>query len=75
MVLSVFLICKNYCNRDIKEISSAEFRELTKWLSRKRFLKFKPLSEDYIDVYFDDGSVMPAILGDTKNSNDGNIKV
>lgn len=46
-------ICKNYCNKDIKEISSTEFRELTKWLSRKRFLKFKPLSEDYIDLYFE----------------------
>lgn len=46
-------ICKNYCGSDVKEISSAEFRQLTKWLSRKRFLKFKPLSEDYIDLYFE----------------------
>ena len=46
-------ICKNYCNGDVKEITSAEFRELTKWLSRKRFLKFKILDEDYIDLYFE----------------------
>lgn len=46
-------ICKNYCSSDIKEISSVEFRELTKWLSRKKFLKFKILDEDYIDLYFE----------------------
>lgn len=46
-------ICKNYCHSDVKEISSTEFRELTKWLSRKKFLKFKPLSEEYIDLYFE----------------------
>lgn len=46
-------ICKNYCNSDIKEITSVEFRELTKWLNRKRFLKFKILNEDYIDLYFE----------------------
>ena len=46
-------ICKNYCNSDVKEISATEFRELTKWLSRKKFLKFKILDEDYIDLYFE----------------------
>lgn len=46
-------ICKNYCNSDIKEISSTEFRGLTKWLSRKKFLKFKILNEDYMDLYFE----------------------
>ena len=46
-------ICKNYCSSDIKEISSTELRELTKWLSRKKFLKFKILDEDYIDLYFE----------------------
>ena len=47
-------ICKNYCgNNDNKEISAIEFRELTKWLNRKKFLKFKPLSEEYIDLYFE----------------------
>lgn len=46
-------ICKNYCSSDIREISSVEFRELTKWLNRKKFLKFKILDEDYIDLYFE----------------------
>lgn len=46
-------ICKNYCSSDIKEISSNELRELTKWLSRKKFLKFKILDEAYIDLYFE----------------------
>lgn len=46
-------ICKNYCNRDVLEISITEFRELTKWLSRKKFLRFKPLSEEYIDLYYE----------------------
>lgn len=46
-------ICKNYCNSDVGEISSTEFRELTKWLCRKKYLKFKPLSEEYIDLYFE----------------------
>jgi hypothetical protein len=46
-------ICKNYCNSDVKEISPTEFRELTRWLSRRKFLKFKLLSEEYIDLYFE----------------------
>lgn len=46
-------ICKNHCNSDVKEISSTEFRELTKWLSRKKFLKFKILDEDHIDLYYE----------------------
>lgn len=46
-------ICKNYCNNDVKEISSTEFRELTRWLSRKKYLKFKVLDEDHIDLYYE----------------------
>jgi hypothetical protein len=46
-------ICKYYCNSDIEEINSAEFRELTKWLNRKKFLKFKILDEDHIDLYYE----------------------
>ena len=50
---STIQICKNSCTGDVMEVSSAEFRELTKWLNRKRFLKFKILDEDYIDLYFE----------------------
>ena len=46
-------ICKSSCTDGVMEISSAEFRELTKWLSRKKFLKFKILDGDYIDLYFE----------------------
>lgn len=46
-------ICKNPCHGKSMEISSNEFRNITRWLSRKKFLKFKPLSEDYIDLYFE----------------------
>ena len=46
-------ICKNACSTDVIEISSNELRELTRWLNRKKFLKFKLLDEDYIDVYFE----------------------
>ena len=46
-------ICKCPCNGGIQEISFAEHRELTKWLNRKKFLKFKTLSEEYIDLYFE----------------------
>ena len=46
-------ICKNSCTGDVMEISSSELRELMKWINRKKFLKFKILDEDYIDVYFE----------------------
>lgn len=46
-------ICKYSCVSDIEEISSVEFREMTKWLNREKFLKFKILDEDYIDLYFE----------------------
>lgn len=50
---SVIQICKYSCTTDIQEITPVEFRELTKWLNRKTFLKFKPLSEEYIDLYYE----------------------
>ena len=44
-------ICRNPCDGNDMEISPTTFRELTKWLCRKQFLKFKLLSEEYIDLY------------------------
>lgn len=44
-------ICKYSCKGDIQEITAAEHRQLTGWLSRKKFLKLKILDEDSIDVY------------------------
>ena len=46
-------ICKHSCTSGVEAISSSEFRELTRWLNRKKFLKFKILDEDYIDLYFE----------------------
>lgn len=46
-------ICKTPCNGNVMEISSSEFRELTRWLGRKKFLKFKILDQDYMDLYFE----------------------
>lgn len=46
-------ICKTPCNNNIMELSDTEYRQLKKWLSRKKFLKFKILSESFIDLYFE----------------------
>lgn len=46
-------ICKFSCDSDIEEITPTEFRELTRWLNRKSFKKFKLLSEEYIDIYYE----------------------
>lgn len=46
-------ICKNPCHNRDMEISSSLFRELVRWLNRKKFLKFKILSEEYIDLYYE----------------------
>ena len=48
---STIQICKNPCTDNNMEIDQATFRELTRWLSRRKFLKFKPISNDYIDLY------------------------
>jgi hypothetical protein len=44
-------VCKYSCADDIQEITTSEHRQLTRWLNRKRFLKFKLLDEDNIDLY------------------------
>lgn len=44
-------ICKNTCSGSASEILPHEFRELTRWLNRKKFLKFKILDEHYQDLY------------------------
>ena len=44
-------ICKNPCHSNDMEISPTLFRELSRWLCRQQFLKFKLLSEEHIDTY------------------------
>lgn len=50
---TTFQICKHSCSGGIQEITPVEHRSLTRWLNRKRFLKFKPLSEEYIDLFYE----------------------
>lgn len=50
---ATFQICKISCGSDVKEITSVEFRELTRWLNRRKFIKFKLLDEDHIDLYYE----------------------
>lgn len=50
---STFQICKNPCYDDDMEISMSDFLDLTSWLSRKEFHKFKLLKDDYLDLYFE----------------------
>lgn len=45
-------ICKHSCSGGIQEITETEHRQLTKWLNRKTFLKFKILDESHIDLYY-----------------------
>lgn len=45
-------IAKHSCSTGIQEISSSEFREISKWLNRRKFLKFKLLDADHIDLYY-----------------------
>lgn len=49
---NVIQICKSPCHGDVMEISQIELREITSWIGRHRFLKFKILDEDYVDLYF-----------------------
>ena len=46
-------ICKHSCNGGVQEISESAHRELTKWLNRKKFLKFKILDDNHIDLYYE----------------------
>lgn len=45
-------IAKYSCSTGIQEITATEHRNLTKWLLKKRFAKFKILDETHIDLYY-----------------------
>lgn len=45
-------VCKYSCDKGVQEISSTEFRELTRWLNRKNFLKLKILDSEHMDLYY-----------------------
>lgn len=44
-------ICRNPCANSNIEIDQTTFRELTRWLCRRKFLRFKPISNEYLDLY------------------------
>ena len=50
---ATFQICKHSCSDGVQEITATEHREITSWLNRKKFLKFKILDEDHIDLYYE----------------------
>ena len=45
-------ICRYSCVVDIEEIPATLYREISHWLNRRKFLKFKLLEENYIDLYY-----------------------
>ena len=45
-------IVKHSCSTDIQEITATDYREISKWLSKKRFEKFKLLDDSHIDLYY-----------------------
>lgn len=49
---TVIQIVKYSCDTDIEEIPTSLFRELTRWLNKKSFKKFKILDENSIDLYY-----------------------
>lgn len=49
---STIQICKYSCKTNIQEISPTEYREISRWLNRKKFLKLKIFDEQYIDIYY-----------------------
>lgn len=45
-------IVKHSCTTGIQEIPSVEFREISRWLNRRNFFKFKLLDESHVDIYY-----------------------
>lgn len=50
---TTFQICKNPCNNDNLDINISDVSDLTTWLNREGFYKFKLLDEEYMDLYFE----------------------
>lgn len=46
-------ICKHSCTSDVQEITATDYRNISRWLLRKNFLKFKILDEDHVDLYYE----------------------
>lgn len=63
---TTFQICKNPCGSNCLEMSTDELRTLSRWLNRKGFHKFKILSDDYLDIYFEASFNISKIMMDGK---------
>lgn len=50
---ATFQICRDDCLNQAPEMPVSDIRELSKWLNRKKFLKFKILDEEYKNLYFE----------------------
>ena len=51
---ATFQICKNACgSENDMELTVKEVRELSSWLSRNKYLKFKLLDDEYMNLYFE----------------------
>lgn len=50
---STLQICKYDCSSDIQEITATDYSKVSKWLLRHKFLKFKILDEDHINLYYE----------------------
>lgn len=54
MVESTFQICKNVCDSNTSfGLSVDEQREIMRWLSRKEYLPFRIMNDDYLNIYFE----------------------
>lgn len=65
---TVVQVAKYSCYTDLQEISPVEFREISSWLNRKKFLKFKILDEEHIDLYY-----MASVIGISRIDIDGRL--
>ena len=51
---ATFQICKNVCKYSNEmELTVRDIRELSSWLNRNKYLKFKLLDDDYVNLYFE----------------------
>lgn len=50
---TTFQICKHPCIANEEEISVEEIRDISRWLNRKEFHKFKFLCAEHINIFFE----------------------
>lgn len=66
-IQTTFQICKDPCAHKNQLITSDEYREIMRWLNRREFLRFRPLTDsesDAEDIYFNAGFNVSKIMLD-----------